>query len=277
MVFTGERPFSTATRLHLERSAKCGQASLHFLIRPPGPQLPQLRHLGLLYLFADVEDLRRLLIDHMRIHADNDLLLRLHRALVRVTRSSDLLLRESRFDRSHHSAHRIQFVEVRECALLHIERQLFDEVAAAQRIGDVGHPGFMRENLLRPQRDAGRIFGRQRQRLIKRIGVQRLRSAQHRRHRLQRHPDDVVLRLLRGQRNARRLGVKPHPRGSRVRRAEPLRHQPVPDFSSRAVLRDLFKKVVVRIEKEAQPGSEIVDRAGLAGAPTPHTRRRHRA
>ena len=43
---------------------------------------------------------------------------------------------------------------------------------------------------------------------VERIGVQRLRAAQHRRQRLQRRPHHVVIRLLPGQRTAGGLRVE---------------------------------------------------------------------
>ena len=56
-----------------------------------------------------------------------------------------------------------------------------------------------------------RLLGRQRQRLVVGVGVQRLGAAEHRRHRLQRGADDVVERLLGGQRDAGGLGVEAQP------------------------------------------------------------------
>ena len=88
--------------------------------------------------------------------------------------------------------------------------------------------------------------------------MQRLRSAQHGRQRLQRHARDVVHRLLRGQGHARRLRVKAHQPRARVLRAEPVFHQPVPDLPRSAILGDLFEEIVVRIEEETQPRAEVV-------------------
>ena len=79
---------------------------------------------------------------------------------------------------------------------------------AADRIDRVGDAALGRDDLLRPQRDARRFLGRQRQRLVAAVAVQRLRAAEHRRQRLQRDADDVVVRLLRGQRAAGGLRVE---------------------------------------------------------------------
>ena len=115
------------------------------------------------------------------------------------------------------------------------------------------------DDLLRPQRDARRLLGRQRQRFVAAVAVQRLRAAEHRRQRLQRDADDVVVGLLRGQRAAGRLRVEPQLLRARVGRAEAVAHDPRPQPPRRAELRDLLEEVVVRVEEERQPLAEAVD------------------
>ena len=101
--------------------------------------------------------------------------------------------------------------------------------------------------------DARRFFGRQRQRLVAPVGVQRLRSAEHRRERLHRDADDVVVGLLRGERAAGRLGVEAQLQRARIGGAEALAHEPRPQPAGGAELGDLFEEVVVRVEEERQP------------------------
>ena len=72
-------------------------------------------------------------------------------------------------------------------------RQALDIIAAAQRIDDLGHPGLFLDDDLRVAGDPRGEVGRQRDRLVERVGVERLRPAQHRRHRLDRGADDVVV------------------------------------------------------------------------------------
>ena len=55
---------------------------------------------------------------------------------------------------------------------LHIERQPFDEIRAAQRIDGIGDTRFICEDLLRAQCNPRRILGGQCQRFVKAIGVQ---------------------------------------------------------------------------------------------------------
>src|SRR3546814_2837588 len=66
-------------------------------------------------------------------------------------------------------------------------------IAAAQRIDDIGHAGLFLDHDLRVARDACGKVGRKRNRFVQRIGVERLGAAQHRRHRLYRGADDVVV------------------------------------------------------------------------------------
>ena len=73
-----------------------------------------------------------------------------------------------------------------------------DRPRSPERIDGVDHTGLVRDDLLRAQRACAPLLGRQRQRFVP-VAVQRLRAAEHRRQRLQRHPDDVVVGLLRGQ------------------------------------------------------------------------------
>ena len=87
-------------------------------------------------------------------------------------------------------------------------------VSSAPRLG--------REQLLRAQRELRRVLGRQRERLVERVRVQRLRAAAHRRERLDRDADDVVVGLLRRQRRAAGLRVEAQRQRLRVRRAEAL-------------------------------------------------------
>jgi hypothetical protein len=91
----------------------------------------------------------------------------------------------SAFDGRDHAAQRVDLVDVIPRAALDLRSSALDEITAAQRIGRIRHAAFVRDDLLRAQRDGGRKFGRQRPSLVQRIRVQRLRAAQHRRQRLQ--------------------------------------------------------------------------------------------
>ena len=86
-----------------------------------------------------------------------------------------------------------------------------------------GDAALVRDDLLRAQRQRRGLRGRQRERLVERVGVQRVGAADHRGERLQRGPDDVVVGLLRGQRDAGGLGVEAQLPGPLVLRVEAVR------------------------------------------------------
>src|SRR4029078_8713878 len=75
---------------------------------------------------------------------------------------------------------------------------------------------------------------------------------------LDRDPHDVVLRLLRGECRASRLGVEAERLGLRVRRTEALAHDLRPQPPRRAELRHLVEEGVVRVEEEGEPLAEVI-------------------
>ena len=150
-----------------------------------------------------------------------------------------------------------------------------DEVAAAQRIDRVGHARLVGQHLLRAQGQRDGMFRGQRQRLVHAVGVQRLAAAQHRGQRLVGHANQVHLGLLVLQRAAGRLGVEPQLPGAFALRAVVVPQPVGPQRAGRAVLGDFLEQVVVRVEEEAQPRGELVDRqpAGQASRRRSGTRR----
>ncbi|CAB5392094.1 unnamed protein product [Rhizophagus irregularis] len=136
--------------------------------------------------------------------------------------------------------------------------QALDIIRAAERIDHLGHPGLFLQHDLRVARDPGGEIGRQRDRLVERIGVERLRPAQHRRHRLDRGADDVVIRVLLGQRNARRLAMRAQHLRALVLRAE-IGHHAVPQFARGAQLGDLHEEVHADGEEERQPPGKRIE------------------
>jgi hypothetical protein len=72
-------------------------------------------------------------------------------------------------------------------------------------------------------------------------------------------PHDVVVRLLRGERHPRRLGVETQLPRPWLSGAEPVAHDARPHPASGAVLGDLFEEIVVRVEEERDPRREDVD------------------
>ena len=98
------------------------------------------------------------------------------------------------------------------------------------------------------------MLGGQPQRLVHRVGVQRLGAAEHRGQGLQRRAHDVDLGLLRGQGRAGGLGVEAQAAQRRVVDAEALAHDTGPQPARGAELGDLFEEVGVAVEEERKRG-----------------------
>ena len=84
------------------------------------------------------------------------------------------------FDGRDHAAHFVDAAEVVERGLLHLIGELFDVVASTKRVRRFGDPGFVRQDLLRAERQRDGVLGRQGVSFIERIGVQGLAAAQYR-------------------------------------------------------------------------------------------------
>ena len=193
------------------------------------------------------------------VYADDDPLAALDLLLQPEAGVGDLALRVVLLDRRDHPA---ELVDLREIGIglgLEAVGQRLDEIGAAQRVDRVRHPRLVRDDLLRAQRDPHGPLGRQRKRLIKRIRVQRLGAAEHRRQSLGRRPDDVDQRLLRRQADPRGLGVETHQKRTLIPSPIGVAEFARPDPPRRPVLRDLLKEIDMRIEKERQPRREIID------------------
>ena len=104
-------------------------------------------------------------------------------------------------------------------------------------------PGLLGDDLLLAEGQERGLGGRDGERLVVGVGVERLGPAQDRGQRLDRDAGQVVERLLRGQRDAGGLGVEAHPGRALVLGAVALGHEPVPDPARRAELGDLLEEV----------------------------------
>src|ERR1700687_2445384 len=243
------------------------EAAPDFFVRAADAQGFEFRLLSAGYRFADVENVGRPFFDDEIIYADRDLLVRLNRALILVAGFGNFFLGISALDGFDHAAHLVELLKVVEGAVFHVEGLLLDEVAAAERIDRLGNARLEGNDLLGAQCDARGFFGRQGERFVVGVGVQRLRAAEHSRERLQGDTRDVVHRLLRGQRDAGGLRVETHQAGAIVFRAEAILHQAIPDFARGTVFGDLFEKIVVRVEKKAEARAEVVDVKAAAERP----------
>ena len=186
-------------------------------------------------------------------------------ALVTIGSVGDLLLKEACLDSRNDTAQRLNPLEVIVRLPLQPVGERLNGIGTAQRIYSVSDARFVGDNLLGAQCDGDGVFAGERQRLIHAVGVQGLGAAENRRQRLNRHPHDVDLRLLRGERATRRLGVEAQPPGAGVLRAKGVTHLLRPDTPGGAELGDLLQKVVVAVEEEGETGRE-----GINVQPTLH-------
>ena len=143
--------------------------------------------------------------------------------------------------------------------LPHLLGQGFDKVAAAHRIDRVGYAGFISQNLLRAQCQSGGMLGRQGERFVHAVGVQRLAAAQDGRQGLIGHTDQVHFRLFILQRAAGSLSVKAQSQRGRPAGAVLVSHRLGPEDTRRPILGNLLEDIVMRIEEKAEPRREAVD------------------
>ena len=167
-------------------------------------------------------------------------------------------------DRLGHSARSLDLVDQRLGLFLELAGQGLDIPASAERIGDRGDPAFLGEDELSVAGDPSREIGRERDCLVEAVGMERLGSAEHRSKRLDRGSDDIIVRVLLGQRHARSLAV-----GAKQLRlfggCAEIGHDPGPQRTRCAQLGDLHEQVHADAEEEAQARGEGVDREALRG------------
>src|SRR5439155_6148252 len=67
----------------------------------------------------------------------------------------------------------------------------------------------------------------------------------------------IVIGLLGGERAASGLGVKPERQRGRIFDREAIFHLPRPKAAGRAIFRDLFKEIVVRVKEKGQTRRKV--------------------
>ena len=137
--------------------------------------------------------------------------------------------------------------------------QPLDRVGASERVHGIGDPRLVGEHLLGAKRDAHGRFAGQRERLVHRVGVERLAAAEDRGEGLDGDADDVVLRLLGGERAPRGLGMEAKHLGARVPGLEALAHDARPHPAGRPELGHLLEEIVVGVEEERELRREVID------------------
>ena len=109
------------------------------------------------------------------------------------------MLEETPFDGRDDPAQRLDALEIVIGLPLHAVGERFDGIRAAQRVHGVDHAALVGDDLLGAQRDGDGMLAGEGQCLVQAVGVQGLGAAENRRQRLDRHPHDVDLGLLRGK------------------------------------------------------------------------------
>ena len=195
----------------------------------------------------------------MAIDADDDRRALVDRPLGGVGGLVNLALNPSALDGRQRAARRVDLGDERARAFLDSVGLTLDGPGASDRVDRVGDAGFRRDDLLRPQREPRRLLGRQRQRFVAAVAVERLRATEHGGHRLNRDADDVVVRLLRRERAAGGLRVETQLHRAGPSHAEPVAHDVGPEPARRTELGDLLDEVVVRGEEERQPLADAIE------------------
>ena len=131
------------------------------------------------------------------VDADDPPLARVELALEAVRGVGDLVLRVALLGRLDHAASPVDLVEVAPDLALGLVRQRLDEPAPAERIDRVRDARLLGDDLLLAEREQRGLRGRDGERLVVGVRVERLRPAQDRGERLERDPRQVVERLLR--------------------------------------------------------------------------------
>ena len=214
----------------------------------------------LLDLRPDAEDVRERFFLHLKpVDPDDDPFLRLDLLLILIGALRNLLLNIARFDGLDRTAHRLDLFDIFDRLSLDFVGERLHDIGASQRVDHIGNPAFVGDDLLGSECEPHRILGRQRIGLVPGIGMEGLGSAKHRSHRLKGNPDHIVVGLLRGQRTARRLGMKPQHAGLLFFGLEALLHDGRPEPSGGPEFCDLFDEIVVAAEKERDPGGDGID------------------
>ena len=148
------------------------------------------------------------MVEAVLVHPDDHLLAPVDRRLAARRRFLDAELGHARLDGFGHATERLDFLHELPRLVGETVRERFDVVAATERIDDVGDSRLLGEDELRVARDTRRELARQRDRLVEGVRVQALRTTEHGGERLDGGADDVVVRVVLGERHAGRLAVR---------------------------------------------------------------------
>src|SRR6267378_3357554 len=196
---------------------------------------------------------------HEVVHSYDDLFFFLDGTLEFVSRFLDFTLDKASFDGAQHSAHLVDLRQISRRERFDFVGEGFDGVGAGDGVDSVGDAGFVGEDLLGSEGDERGVFGGKCERFVHRIRVQGLAATENGGEGLNRDADDIVFRLLRGERRAGGLRVETEHQGTRIFCSETFRHDAGPETAGGAVFGDFFQKIVVGIEEERKLRGEFID------------------
>ncbi len=169
-------------------------------------------------------------------------------------------------NRLGHATQFFHFQDVTPRSLSQIVRQTLDIVTSAPWINNVAAIGFLLNEKLRVAGDASREIGRQGERLVERVGMQRLRVAVGGGQRLDAGPHDIVVDVLGGQAPAAGLAVRSQRQALGVLGIE-LLDQLGPQHAGRPQLGDFHEVVHADRPEERQPRRKRRRRRGRPATP----------
>ena len=163
-------------RTNMRQSRDLGQADRDVVNRP---DINRLRPIGLVF-----------------IDADNHLDAAINHRLFAGGVFFDPQFRHARRHSAGHATQRLNLIDQHHGLVNQGGCQAFHIIRPRQRIDHAGHPGFFLQNQLGIASDAGGKGGGQGNRLVQRVGMQRLGATQNRAQRLVCGADDVVIGVL---------------------------------------------------------------------------------
>ena len=218
------------------------------------------RHVVNVTRFNRVFGLELVLVDaHNHVPARVDARLLLGRSRL------DLELGPAAFHRMRHAAHGFDLFDDGPGGIGHVLGQFLHHVAAGPRVDHVGDVGLFLDDELGIARNTGRKLCRQRDGLVKTVGVQALGAAKHRRHGLDGGAHHVVVGVLLGQAPAAGLAVRAQHQALGRLGVKAL-HDAAPQQARRPHLGHLQVEVHAdRPEKRQPSGKFIYIQAGADG------------
>ena len=209
-------------------------------------------------VIVDIENVDRVfLVLSILVDPDDHLVPPVDHRLSGRRRLFDPQLGHARLNSLGHATHGLDLFDQRPGFLSQIMCQALDIIRPRQRIDHLGDARFLLQDKLRVPGDAGAEIRGKGNRLIKRIRVQRLRTAQNRTHRFVGGAHDVVVGILFLKTDTRCLAMGAQHLGFLFLCAE-FCHDPMPEQARGAQLGRLHKEIHTDGEEEREARRKTV-------------------